>query len=143
MINYRPRLDFRRQTKATSVSETFRQTFVQIFCWTVIVGGILYIASTSDDLQPDSADKVQVDTRDVPRNKPSWSTHQGQARKVCKGPAVPSGDDRFADWVIVVKQNGKTVRMGLDRAARLNQNEDTNVWVIGICKRDLLDNPLR
>lgn len=142
MINRLPHLDFRRQTAAPSVREALRQTFVQMFCWTVIVGGILYIASTSDDLQPGSGDKVQVDTRDVPKNKPSWSTHQGQARKVCKGPVVPSGEGRFADWVIVVKQNGKTVRMGLDRAARLNQNEDTNVWVIGICKRDLLDNPL-
>lgn len=149
MINYRQVADYiRSHHKKPTVKDQIVVSGAKMAIGFVVAGVALQMGGTeiltggADPLLP--LERPAEDRwENLPVNKPDYSTHKGQARKVCKGPVVPSGDNRFAAHVIVVKQNGKTVRMNLDRAFTMNQNEDTNVWVIGICKRDLLDNPLR
>jgi hypothetical protein len=148
MINYRQVADYIRSHHKTP---TVKDQIVVAGAKTAIVfvlagiafqvGGSQILAGGTDPMLPDVR-PAQDRSEELPVNSPDWSTHQDQARKVCKGPAVPSGDKVFASHVVVVKMNGRTVRMGLDRAFKMNQNEDTNVWVIGVCKRDILDNPL-
>lgn len=147
MINYLPRLAHKAATyrsKAPTKAQTLQAILINTIAFTVIIGSILWISTFSDDTQPGPTkdEKAQVEREQSTPNAPDFESHKKRATRVCKGPVIASGDQVFANWVVVVKQNGQTVRMSLDRAFKMNGHENTEVWVIGVCKKDLLKSPL-
>lgn len=81
-----------------------------------------------------------------PQNAPSYdsATYRQAAALVCKvetgnGHIVPSGEDKIAAHVVVVRMDGTMERMDTTEAwdRSKSKTEADNIWVIGICKADV------
>lgn len=75
-----------------------------------------------------------------PVNVPTYESSLDEGRKICRQPMVVSEPHLIATHVVVVRQNGDTVRMDTSEAwARVDSPEDSDdVWVVGICAEDLV-----
>lgn len=80
-----------------------------------------------------------------PVNVPTYESALPEAREICRQPVVQSKPDLIATHVVVVRQNGDTVRMDTTEAwARVKSPEDSDdVWVVGICAEDLVGHPTK
>lgn len=76
-----------------------------------------------------------------PENIPTYESALPESRKICRQPVVTSEPKLYATHVVVVRQNGDTVRMDTGEAwARAKSEERSDdVWVVGICAEDLVD----
>lgn len=84
-----------------------------------------------------NAGKSLDDTK--PSNSPSYETHEDMAARVCGGPVVAPNPEQSATDVVVVRMDGRVVRMDTSDAwGRVNSKTDADdVWVIGVCVSDL------
>lgn len=78
-----------------------------------------------------------------PENVPTYQSHLKQGNEICEQPMVMSKPDLWATDVVVVRQDGGTVRMDTTEALnRAKSPEDSDdVWVVGICAEDLVAGP--
>lgn len=76
-----------------------------------------------------------------PVNVPTYESALPESRKICREPVVESKPDLWATDVVVVRQDGDTVRMDTTEAwSRIESPEDSDdVWVVGICAEDIVD----
>lgn len=75
-----------------------------------------------------------------PVNVPTYESALPESRKICREPVVVSKADLWATHVVVVRQDGDTVRMDTTEAwARIKSPETSDdVWVVGICAEDIV-----
>lgn len=86
------------------------------------------------------ADQKSIDGNE-PVNVPTYESALPESRRICRQPVVMSEPKLYATHVVVVRQNGDTVRMDTGEAwARAKSEERSDdVWVVGICAEDLVD----
>lgn len=76
-----------------------------------------------------------------PVNEPTYESALPESREICRQPVVVPESHIYATDVVVVRQNGDTVRMDTTEAwNRIESPEDSDdVWVVGICAEDIVD----
>lgn len=93
---------------------------------TAIGAADLYAGTTLEKTKPSNA-------------APAFETHRATAERVCSGAVVAPDSGQLAAAVVVIKLDGSAVRMDTSDAfdRQESKTDADDVWVIGVCKRDL------
>jgi len=123
----RAQVDAKTATIQWALNTVFRMVAVAIFATTC---GSAFVVTKSLESEK-------------PENVPTYQTHLKQGNQMCEQPMVMSKPDLWATDVVVVKQDGKTVKMDTTEAWNRGKSPERSddVWVIGICAEDLVAGP--